>query len=225
MTKKITPSMMCADILHIRETLDLFSAEGIEYLHMDVMDGVFVPNLQLGCDIIRQFRAMSDIPLDIHLMITRPEDKLDWFDLQPGEYVSIHFEATDHVQRSLARIRDKGCKPMLALNPATPLSVLEYVVDDCDAVLLMTVNPGFAGQSLIPATIKKIEALRSWLEENERSFVEIEVDGNVSFSNAEEMSRAGANIFVAGSSSVFHGGIATASTVRRLRSAIQDSCQ
>ena len=219
--KQITPSMMCADISKIPETLAAFKAAGIAYLHMDVMDGEFVPNLQLGTDLIGQYRALSDIPLDIHLMINRPEDKLDWFHLQPGEYVSIHYESTHHVQRALARIRAAGAKPMLALNPATPLCVLEHVIDDCDAVLLMTVNPGFAGQALIPATLDKIAALRKWLEDTGRNHIEIEVDGNVSFENAAKMSRAGADIFVAGSSSVFVKELGLTGAIGRLREAIE----
>jgi len=221
MKKQICPSMMCASLLRLNETFKLFKAEGVEYLHMDVMDGEFVPNLQIGTDYIRQFREASGIPLDVHLMITRPEDKLDWFGFLPGEYVSIHYEASNHVQRALARIREKGCKAMLALNPATPLCVLEHVVDDCDAVLLMTVNPGFAGQSMIPAMPRKIAALRKWLDETGHTEVEIEVDGNVSFINAATMSKAGANLFVAGSSSIFAGGAARVESVRRLRAAIE----
>ena len=221
MRKAVCPSMMCADILRLPETLALFSDENVEYLHVDVMDGDFVPNLQLGSDYVRQLRAASDIPLDIHLMITRPEDKLDWFDPQPGEYVSVHYEATAHVQRALARIRDRGCKAMLALNPATPLCVLEHVADDCDAVLLMTVNPGFAGQTMVPSALRKIEALRRWLDETGRAMIEIEVDGNVSFANAAKMSRAGANLFVAGSSSVFAGGNANVENIKKLREVIR----
>ena len=218
--KQITPSMMCVDISKIPETLEIFKNEKIEYLHMDVMDGEFVPNLQLGTDMIKQFRKLSDIPLDIHLMITRPEDKLEWFDIQPGEYVSIHYEATNHVQRALARIKSYGAKPMIALNPATPLCVLEHIIDDCDAVLLMTVNPGFAGQALIPSTLEKISSLRNWLDSTGRGHIEIETDGNVSFINAEKMSKAGADIFVAGSSSVFCKDMALDDAIKKLRQAI-----
>lgn len=221
MSGKITPSMMCADICALSDTLATFGREGIEYLHIDVMDGQFVPNLQLGTDYIKQLRKKSSIPLDIHLMIERPEDKLDWFDIQPWEYVSVHYESTVHVQRVLQKIKDKGARTMLALNPATPLCVLEDVVDDLDAVLIMTVNPGYAGQALIPQTLGKIRRLKEWLSGIGKSEVEIEVDGNVSFPNAKLMREAGSDIFVAGSSSVFHKDYTLEEAIRKLRENIR----
>lgn len=221
MAGKIVPSMMCADIVNLKEYLDEFTRANIEYLHVDVMDGVFVPNIQLGTDYIKKLRAVSNIPLDIHLMITQPENKLDWFDIQPNEYVSIHYESTVHVQRALQRIKDKGAKTMLALNPATPLVVLEDCIDDLDAVLIMTVNPGYAGQALVPQTLKKIERLKKWLLDNGYPDVEIEVDGNVSFENALKMRRAGADIFVAGSSSVFIKNLSLTDAIAELRKNIK----
>ena len=204
MNKKISPSLMCGRISEYKEILEEFERCGIEYLHIDVMDGEFVPNLQFGTDMIKQIRAMSNIPLDIHLMINNPEDKLEWFGIKEGEYVAIHYESTKHIQRALAKIHEFGGKTMLALNPATPLCVLEDVLPDLDAVLIMTVNPGFAGQKIVPATIDKVKRLRKMLDKNGYESVEIEVDGNVSFENARLLSDAGANIFVAGTSSVFH---------------------
>ena len=203
---KLSPSMMCADIGKIAETVRLFEEEGIEYLHIDVMDGVFVPNYTLGTDFCRRLRRMSSVPLDIHLMITEPEKKIGWFDIRPGEYVSVHAEATAHLSRALREIRAAGGRPMAALNPATPLSALDYVLDEIDAVLIMTVNPGFAGQKLIPSTLGKIADCRRFLDERGRGDIEIEADGNVSFENARLMREAGANLFVAGSSSVFAPG-------------------
>ena len=202
---RISPSMMCADFAGLPETLAALADTGTELLHIDVMDGVFVNNLCLGTDYCRRMRAMSDIPLDLHLMITEPEKKLGWFGIQPGDYVSVHVESTHHLQRALAEIRSCGAHPMAALNPATPLSVLDYVLDDIDGVLIMTVNPGFAGQKLIPQTLTKIADCRRYLDDRAFSHVELEVDGNVSFPNAEKMRAAGANIFVAGTSSVFCG--------------------
>ncbi|MBQ4354348.1 MAG: ribulose-phosphate 3-epimerase [Clostridia bacterium] len=203
MKKKLAPSMMCVDYRTLPQTLALFEENGVEYLHIDIMDGVFVKNYTLGTDFCRVMREMTSIPLDIHLMITEPEWKIDWFKPQPGEYVSVHAESTDHLQRALAAVKSCGAKAMAALNPATPLCVLDYVLDDIDGVLLMTVNPGFAGQKLIPAALTKIADTRRYLDERGYTDVEIEVDGNVSFENAVKMSQAGADLFVCGTSSIF----------------------
>ena len=220
MSGKICPSMMCADIGNLKETLQLFQKEKIEYLHIDVMDGCFVPNLQLGTDFIKQLRKLSDIPLDIHLMITQPEYKLEWFDFQPGEYVSVHAESTPHIHRAMSRIRDIGAKPMLALNPGTPIDVIDEVIPDIDAILLMTVNPGFAGQKMIPQMLDKIRKLKNKLDAMERKNIEIEVDGNVSFPNAEKMAVAGADLFVAGTASIFTKEMNMTNAIRKLRECI-----
>ena len=199
----LAPSVMCVSAWDGMKDLEALKNSGVELLHADVMDGEFVPNLMLGTEAIKQLRKRSPIPLDIHLMIERPEDKLAWFDPQPGEYVSVHVESTKHLQRALSRIRDCGAKPMAALNPATPLCMIEDVLPDVEAVLLMTVNPGFAGQKLVPQTLDKIRRLRKWLDEKGYGHIEIEVDGNVNYPNARLMSEAGANIFVAGTSSLY----------------------
>jgi ribulose-phosphate 3-epimerase len=198
--------MMCADLFRLDETIDIFEAGNIPYLHIDVMDGSFVPNLMLGTGTIRQIRENTHIPLDIHLMIEEPGEKIPWFDPRPGDYVSVHVESTRHLQRVLTKIRDLGAKPMAALNPASPLSALEDVLPDIDAALIMTVNPGYAGQKLVPQTLDKIRRLRAILDEGGFPHVEIEVDGNVSLENALLMRDAGANIFVAGSSLLFRPG-------------------
>jgi ribulose-phosphate 3-epimerase len=215
--QQISPSMMCADYRGFTELLDTFKNTGIEYLHIDVMDGVFVKNYTLGTDFCERLRAMTDIPLDIHLMITEPEWKIDWFKPHAGEYVSVHAEATNHLQRALATIKKYDARPMAALNPATPLSVLDYVLDDIDAVLLMTVNPGFAGQKLIPQTLQISTDCRRYLDERGYGHIEIEVDGNVSFENAKKMYDAGANIYVAGTSSVFWNGADIPANIAHLR--------
>jgi len=201
---KIAPSVMCvSEWQGSEEVLEKLEEGGIELLHADVMDGNFVANLMLGTDSIKHLRKASPIPLDIHLMIERPEDKLDWFGIQPGEYVSIHVESTKHLQRALAKVREYGAHPMVALNPATPLCMIEDVIADIDGVLLMTVNPGFAGQKLVPQTLDKISRLRKMLDDMGRQDVVIEVDGNVSFENGIKMRKAGADIFVCGTSSLF----------------------
>lgn len=214
----IAPSVMCLSAWHDSErVIEELAAGGADLLHADVMDGEFVPNLMLGTDSIRQLRRIVNIPLDLHLMIQRPEDKLDWFDIQPGEFVSVHVESTRHLQRAVTRVRDYGAHPMAALNPATPLCMLEDVLADVDGVLLMTVNPGFAGQKLVSQTLAKIARLRKLLDSCGYSDIKIEVDGNVSFENAEKMRRAGADIFVGGTSSIFHKGGTVEENIRHLR--------
>ena len=214
--------MMCVDFGKIQETLDAFAQAGVEYLHVDIMDGEFVPNFTLGVDFCQKMRKMSKIPLDIHLMITKPENKLEWFAPQPGEYASVHWESTVHMQRTLSKIKSFGAKTMVALNPATPITVIEEVLDDLDAVLLMTVNPGYAGQKLVPASIDKIRRMRKFLDEKGYSHVQIEVDGNVSFENAVKMRAAGADIFVGGSSSVFSKEDTIENNIRALRTALAE---
>lgn len=204
MKNSLAPSMMCVQFARMPQTLEEFRRNGVDYLHIDIMDGEFVPNFALGADFCAQMRKMTNIPLDIHLMITRPDTKLDFFNIQPGEYVSVHWESTPHIQRVLTAIRAKGAKAMVALNPATPICVLEHILGSLDGVLLMTVNPGFAGQAMVPSALEKIRQTRAYLDEKGYPDIDIEVDGNVSFENAKKMKAAGANIFVGGSSSVFY---------------------
>lgn len=221
MKKQISPSMMCVDFMNVAADLATMEKHGIEYLHIDIMDGEFVNNYTLGTDFCKVMKKNSSIPLDIHLMIEKPENKLSWFEFGEGDYVSVHYESTKHIQRALQQIKQRGAKPMIALNPATPLEVLEWVLPDIDAVLLMTVNPGFAGQKLVPQTLEKITACRKFLDERGYTNVEIEVDGNVSFENARKMSDAGADIFVAGSSSMFAKDITLDEGIEKLREAIK----
>lgn len=224
MKPMLAPSMMCvSEWQNPGETIRTLESCDIELLHADVMDGSFVPNLMLGTESVRHLRAASRIPLDIHLMIERPEDKITWFDPQPGEYVSVHVESTRHLQRALSRIRECGALPMAALNPATPLCMLEDVLDDVEGVLLMTVNPGYAGQKLVPQTIGKIRRLREMLDAAGRGSVRIEVDGNVSFENGAKMRAAGADMFVCGTSSVFRKDASVAENIARFRQCLADA--
>ena len=203
--KKIAPSIMCSPLFQ----LDTYLTElerCADMIHVDIMDGSFVPNYTLGTDFVRQLKQTTTLPLDIHLMITDPERKLDWFTFGDGDYVSVHFEASRHLNNALGMIRQRGAKAMVAINPATPICALDSVLEDMDGVLVMTVNPGFAGQKMVDSTLQKIRRLRQYLDDADCQHVEIEVDGNVSFENAKRMSQAGANIFVAGSSSVFSPG-------------------
>ncbi len=219
--KKISPSIMCADFFKLEETLRSFEQSNIECIHVDIMDGNFVPNFTLGTDFCKALRKATNIPLDLHLMVNNPEEKLMWFGIDAGEYVSVHYESTPHICRVLQKIKDLGGKPFIALNPGTPLCVLENLIGLIDGVLIMTVNPGFSGQKLIPGMIEKIKLTREFLDNRGYSHVEIEVDGNVSFENARKMSDAGANIFVAGTSSMFHSDFSLCEGAERLRRAVE----
>ena len=164
------------------------------------MDGVFVPNYTLGPDYCKAMKANCTIPLDLHLMIENPEDRLGWFEIREGDAVSVHVEATRQLQRTLDRITEAGGKPIAAINPATPLSMVEEVFGCVHGILVMTVSPGYAGQKLVESTIGKIARLRAMLDERGYTDVRIEVDGNVSYPNMQRMRAAGADMFVIGSS-------------------------
>lgn len=220
MKKQIAPSIMCAPFFELGKCVNELESSGADYIHVDIMDGSFVQNYTLGTDFVKALKKGSRVPLDIHLMITEPERKIDWFEFSDGDYVSVHFEASAHINRALSKIKEKGAKAMIAINPSTPICMLESVLDDIDGVLVMTVNPGFAGQSLVKSTLDKIKRLRKWLDDTGHSHIDIEVDGNVSFENAKLMSRAGANIFVVGSSSVFSPDFSLSEGMLKLKSSI-----
>lgn len=221
MDKKISPSVMCVDFFKLEENIKAFEKNSIELLHIDIMDGSFVPNFTLGTDFVKALKQKTDIPLDMHFMIDNPESKIEWFDFGMGDYVSVHAEATRHLHKTVAIIKERGAKAMVAINPATPISSIEEIIDDIDAVLVMTVNPGFAGQKMVESTLSKIARLRKYLDETGHTATEIEVDGNVSFENAVRMNKAGANIFVAGTSSVFKKGSDITKNIARMRDIIK----
>ena len=216
--KCISPSLMCCDFFHFDEQIKIFEEEKIEYLHIDVMDGSFVPNFTLGTDFIKQVKKQTNIPVDLHLMINKPEMKLDYFVFGKGDIVSVHVESTQHLQLALQKIKQKGANAYVALNPATPICVLEEVLEDIDGVLVMSVNPGFAGQKLVTGGISKIARVREFLDKNGKNDLPIEVDGNVSYENAKRMKEAGADIFVGGTSSIFGENLAEG--IRKFRSII-----
>jgi ribulose-phosphate 3-epimerase len=205
MMNKISPSMMCCDFLDMGKQLKVFENNSIELLHIDIMDGSFVPNFALGTDFVKQLKKATNIPLDLHFMTEYPERHIQSFPIGEGDYVSVHYESTRHLQRVLQSIKDTGAKTLLAINPATPIEVAADVLDDLDGILVMTVNPGYAGQKMIPHSIDKIKRVRAFLDANGKSDAEIEVDGNVSIPNAIRMKEAGANIFVLGTAALFKG--------------------
>ena len=220
MKAEISASMMCANFLDIESDLLALEEASIEYLHFDIMDGSFVPNYTLGPCFLNDLRGNTNMTYDIHLMVERPEEKLAFFDIKEGDFVSVHYEATVHIQRVLASIKKLGAKAGVAINPGTPIYSLEDILDDIDFVLVMTVNPGFAGQKLINHGLDKIQKVRRYLDENGYKQVRIQVDGNVSYENAKKMRAAGADIFVAGSSGLFVKGESIYEAAQKLRSAI-----
>lgn len=199
--------MMCSDLVNLKETLRIFEEEGVEYLHIDMMDGTFVPNFGLGVDYIRSLRELTNIPLDLHLMIKDPEYKFQWIGVKDTDVVSIHYESTFQVQRALDYLQPFGCKRFLAINPATPVYVLEEVLDYIDGINVLMVNPGFAGQKIVPSTIKKVEKIVELLRKEGHDDIVIEADGNITPQHALTLGQMGASMFVCGSSSIFRGGI------------------
>lgn len=197
-------SIACANLARLEADLEQLCAGGIDSLHIDMMDGRFVSNFGLDFTLMETIGRVSEIPMDCHLMIEEPERYIDRAAAAGAEYITIHFEATRHAQKGLKQIRDIGARAGIALNPATPIDCLEYIEDDIDFVTVMTVNPGAAGQRLIPAMLRKIGDVRRMLDASGHADVDIQVDGNVSFAHIPAMVEAGATMLVGGTSSVFH---------------------
>ncbi len=196
--KKIAPSILSADFSRLGEEIRSLEAAGADYVHVDVMDGHFVPNITIGPLVVEAARRVTDLPLDVHLMIENPDRYIPDFAAAGADIIVVHAEAVYHLHRTVQLIRSLGKRAGVALNPATPLTCLEYVLDDLDLVLLMTVNPGFGGQSFIEVCLPKIHALRAMLDRRGCE-AELEVDGGVKLSNIARISHAGADVFVAGS--------------------------
>jgi ribulose-phosphate 3-epimerase len=196
--KKIAPSILSADFSRLGDEIRAVEAAGADYIHIDVMDGHFVPNITIGPLIVQAASRVTSLPLDVHLMIENPDRYIPDFAAAGADIIVVHAEAVHHLHRTVQLIKSLGKKAGVALNPATPLNVLDYVIADLDLVLLMTVNPGFGGQSFIEACLPKIQALRAMLDRRGGE-AELEVDGGVKASNIARIAHAGADVFVAGS--------------------------
>ena len=218
---RIFPSLMCFDWARVGVVLREVEKAGADGIHCDIMDGSFVPNFTMGPDIVRAIRKLTDLPIDCHLMCWRPELHIEQFRKAGADIISVHAEATVHLQRTLDAIRKSGASPAVAFNPHTPLECLRYVSDDVDMALLMMVNPGFAGQKLIPAALGRITQCRQILDAAGRREASIQVDGNVSFQRAPEMVALGADVLVAGTSSVFAPNVRPGRGIAKLRAACQ----
>lgn len=203
---KLAPSMLAADFNRLGEQLLAVQNSGADYLHVDVMDGMFVPSISFGMPVIESIRKNLSIPFDVHLMVQDPARYLETFKAVGADILTIHAEAQNHLDRTLSEIKKLGMKAGLALNPDTDLSVLNYVLDKVDMILVMSVNPGFGGQDFIEGTYRKLERLRNMLETEGVSHIDVEVDGGVRCDNVKRIIDAGANVLVAGSA-VFRGDI------------------
>ncbi len=213
---KIAPSILSADFASLGDAIARVEAAGVDQLHVDVMDGHFVPNLTIGPPVIESIKKRTRLPLDVHLMIEEPERYIERYIGAGADLVTVHVEACPHLQRTLTQVREAGARPGVALNPATLPGVVEYVLDDLDLILVMSVNPGFGGQSFIPTTYAKLRHLSRLVEDRT---IELSVDGGVNPGNAAALCRAGAGILVAGSA-VF-GSPDPVEAVRKLRSAAE----
>lgn len=195
---KIAPSILSADFSQLGQEVKDVEKGGADYIHIDVMDGQFVPNITIGPLIVEAIRPVTSLPFDVHLMIENPENYITNFVNAGADIISVHVEACRHLHRVIQQIKDTGIKAGIVLNPATPVEMIKEVLTDVDLILLMTVNPGFGGQKFIPNVLKKIEQVRKWRDEYNLSY-EIEVDGGVNDETAKLCVDAGADVLVAGS--------------------------
>ena len=194
----VSPSLLSADFLHLSKDIEMVNRSQADWFHLDIMDGVFVPNISYGLPVVSQIKKMATKPLDVHLMIVQPERYVEAFHKAGADILTVHYEACTHLHRTIQQIKAQGMKAGVSLNPHTPVSLLEDIIKDIDVVLLMSVNPGFGGQSFIERTINKVDKLKKLIIES-NSHTLIEIDGGVNFETGKRLVNAGADALVAGS--------------------------
>jgi ribulose-phosphate 3-epimerase len=215
---KLAPSILSADFARLGEQIEEVAGAGADYIHVDVMDGHFVPNISIGAPVVAAIRPLTSLPLDVHLMIERPERYIDDFVKAGADIITVHVEAARHLTSTIKAIKEMGVRAGVSLNPPTPLSAVDEFIRHVDLVLVMSVNPGFGGQSFIPETLPRIERMRKIIEDR-RPGIELEVDGGINAENAPEIVAAGADVLVAGNS-VFRAEEGISGAMQRLREAI-----
>lgn len=195
---ELSPSLLSADFTNLKSEMEVLDKNGVKYLHLDVMDGMFVPNISFGPMIIKQLRPLTNMIFDVHLMIEDPDRYVQNFKDAGADILTVHYEACKHLHRTVSYIKSLGMKAGVSLNPATNIEVLDYVLEDLDLVLIMSVNPGFGGQSFIPSAIDKIKNLKAKIRERNLNVI-VEVDGGVKTTNVKDVIEAGADLIVSGS--------------------------
>ncbi|MHB2148999.1 ribulose-phosphate 3-epimerase [Calditrichota bacterium LG25] len=216
----LAPSILSADLLKLEEQIAMVEKNGADLIHVDVMDGHFVPNMTFGPAIVKALKKITRLPLDVHLMVNNPMQFVEWFAAAGADYLTIHQETCWHLDRAVKRIKALNCKAGISINPATPVMTVQHLLKEVDLVLVMSVNPGFGGQAFIPYALEKIATLNQWRSECNADFL-IEVDGGIDVQTAKQALKAGADVLVAGSSVFNNGDIATA--CRALKSVITTS--
>jgi ribulose-phosphate 3-epimerase len=216
---KIAPSILSADFARLGEQVQETTKAGADYIHIDVMDGRFVPQITIGAQVVAAIRRWTDLPLDVHLMIESPEQQISQFAKAGASIITVHMETCLHIHRGIQMIKDAGCRAGITINPATSISVLDEILPEVDLVLLMTVNPGFGGQTFIESTLNKIVRLRAELDRRNLK-AELEVDGGINTETAPRVVKAGANVLVAGAA-IFKSRDSIAKAIKKLRASLQ----